>query len=677
MELRRLEGVFLEYAIDRHRAAEAYQASQSIAIRVRTQVPEVLLSLLGNTGSQLRAVVRENAGGKILLSLDNGYEILAENKLGISVNSGDRITLRVENREPLTLKVESLSGGVRGTEAVKNLLRAESVLTSLTDSVKQSLQNSGIVYERKVVDFLLGKVSFQELSNDQKFQALKALESVNLKEFVDKLKASIPARDTVLRGFIDSLEGALSHKDYANFMQTFKELKTYIDNRLTQLEGNLKNLPKEMELLRSFAEKPAERVTEFVKELPARERQPLEALLGRIAKGIETRAEVKSVVSMLGKVVTDYVARAEAWQTTGDKLVSTLKSLIDSSLNILFSKKPPPKAVVNNLIEQTKELVKQLPEGRLRDTLSELTNTRITPNENPQAVKETATRVLNALTELTRGSSLSLPQGERVLLREVTNLAVRVLQTPRGQTTEKLLPLLRESLTNPEQALKLVGQLTAEADKNPILREALESLKPTLENLRKPDVGAEYRRSEAVFRQIIEEVITQKKSETTEAEKEIAKLSQAKEALENLPKEAIKNMEKLDLIYQLQSFLVNTKGSKFFIPLLVKEKWKGVLAFSKREDSYRIFINIDMPEGFLGILMEAPKREFPDYMTINFKTDISQIEELINLKKGSLKREIEDLGIKVRSISVEGESRDTFEHEIIDEFGEGVFYMKV
>jgi hypothetical protein len=169
----------------------------------------------------------------------------------------------------------------------------------------------------------------------------------------------------------------------------------------------------------------------------------------------------------------------------------------------------------------------------------------------------------------------------------------------------------------------------------------------------------------------------EKSKELSEADREVKALFRSRESLEALPKEAIRNMERLDLIHQLQSFIVNAKGSKFFIPILIKDRWKGVFALSKREDMFRVFININMEGGFLGILMETPKEEFPRYMNLDFRTDIEEVESLINIRKDALRREIEKLGIKVKRLSVENSSRESFEQSIVEEFGSSVFYMKV
>ncbi|MDQ7082803.1 MAG: hypothetical protein Q9N34_07540 [Aquificota bacterium] len=114
MEGRRIEGVFLDSAILRNKAYEAYETAKVLQIRILTKVPEALLASLGDMGSRLRATVRSISEGRVLLSLENGYELEAENRLAIPIKVGEELSLVLESKEPLTLRVEKTFSGVRG-----------------------------------------------------------------------------------------------------------------------------------------------------------------------------------------------------------------------------------------------------------------------------------------------------------------------------------------------------------------------------------------------------------------------------------------------------------------------------------------------------------------------------------------------------------------------------------
>ncbi len=696
MEARRLEGVFLEYAIDRHRAAEAYQSSQNIAIRIRTQVPEVLLSLMGNTGSQLRAVVKESSGDKILLRLDNGYEILADNKLRVPVNSGDRITLRVESREPLTLRVENLMGGVKETEVVRNLLRAENTLLNLASSVKESLQNSGVIYEKKVLDFLLGRIDARELSKDQKFQLLKALEGLNLERFIKTLRENIPAGDTALRNLLQAMEVALRDKDYVKFMNTVREAGKYIEHRIKTLQESLASIPKEVALLKGISDRPVEGLRRLIDALPLQEKQPLLNLFERIVKGIATGGEVRTFENLLAKALPKVITSEEAVKGfIGDlpkgvaetpvsssqqnlkfpEPLRAFREVIVDALRLVSSEKKPPKEVVHSFVSNVKGLLESLPQvsGKER-ILKELSIIQQgSPREETARVVQ---RVLSGLQSLLSEPSNSPPQlgsPAREVLSQVNRLIQHTAPNLNGETTARLIEILREF---PEPREKLNSVLNTLREE-PALKEAITRLADALKEINTSIRQQSADRLEIQLREIVNHLQEKKSKELVENEKELGTLSRSRESLEALPKEVIKNVEKLDLIYQLQSFMVNAKGSKFFIPILIKERWKGVFALSKREDMFRIFININLEGGFLGILMEAPKQSFPEYVNLEFRTDVDEIESLINLRKDSLRKEIESLGLEVKKLSVESSSRRDFEESMVEEFGSSIFYMKV
>ena len=113
MEGRRVEGVFLQHALERSQALEAYKQAQRVQIRILTIVPEIFLETLGRKGNQFRATVMNATGNKVLLSLPNGYQIEAENRLSIGINRGDILTLMVEEENPVTLQIVSVERGVK------------------------------------------------------------------------------------------------------------------------------------------------------------------------------------------------------------------------------------------------------------------------------------------------------------------------------------------------------------------------------------------------------------------------------------------------------------------------------------------------------------------------------------------------------------------------------------
>ncbi len=190
MEGRRIEGILLDTALLRNRAHEAYETARTFQIKVLSQVPEVLLSTLGDIGSRTKAVVRSIGGQRVVLLLENGYEIEAQNKLSLPIKEGEELILKVENTSPLTLKVEQT---VSKTESLRELIKmaVETLSPPLKGNLKDFLESSGLDYEKKVWNFLKGTLGWKALSLDQKYQVLRALSSPDTYQVIEKVLREI------------------------------------------------------------------------------------------------------------------------------------------------------------------------------------------------------------------------------------------------------------------------------------------------------------------------------------------------------------------------------------------------------------------------------------------------------------------------------------------------------
>ncbi len=172
MEIRRIEGVFLQVLGEQAQGISAQRKTEELRIRLVSVVPEVLLESLKGKET-LRATVMDTSGGRGRLLLDNGYEILAENRMSVSLQRGDRLELRLEENNPAVLRLERLEGVLKGEGILKSLLEGQSPLTYSPLNLKESLFSSGIFYERRLYDFITGKLSLQELLSDTKAQLLQ------------------------------------------------------------------------------------------------------------------------------------------------------------------------------------------------------------------------------------------------------------------------------------------------------------------------------------------------------------------------------------------------------------------------------------------------------------------------------------------------------------------------
>ncbi|HIC97331.1 MAG TPA: flagellar hook-length control protein FliK [Aquificaceae bacterium] len=103
---------------------------------------------------------------------------------------------------------------------------------------------------------------------------------------------------------------------------------------------------------------------------------------------------------------------------------------------------------------------------------------------------------------------------------------------------------------------------------------------------------------------------------------------------------------------------------------------KGFMGISLRE-VFRVYIALHRKEGFLGVFIEAPKKEKPDFITVIFYTDSHTTLERLkgNLKK--LRESLSSLGLEVRKLEVLGRKEEDFSGLMSEELGSGLFNLRV
>ena len=265
MEVRRVEGAVLHTTSEQSQGIQTQRKGEELRIRLTSVVPEVLLTALTSGGAN-KATVLDTSGGRIRLLLENGYEILAENRTSVVLQKGDHVELSVENTNPFTLRVLSLDSTQRADVLLKNIMDGKGPINSLSDDVKTAIENSGLFYETKLKGLLTGRLSLQEVLSDAKAQILQELSKlVNLDkkssaELIHLLKGI--TRDLqrtnqevgILLMALDTLTlENLSHEDYVKLVKYLKEdpLISYLERkdidklvyRLLELVEEDKNLP--------------------------------------------------------------------------------------------------------------------------------------------------------------------------------------------------------------------------------------------------------------------------------------------------------------------------------------------------------------------------------------------------------------------------------------------------
>ena len=503
MEGKRIEGVLLDTAIARDKASEAYETAKALQIKILSRVPESLLAILSDAGSKIKAQVRETGKGKIVLMLENGYELEAQNRLSIPVKEGDELVLSLERQTPPILRVERVVSKLKGMGEI--LRRVLPVFTPPADTeLKSFLSNSGLVYEKKVWDYLRGVRDLRELTSDNKYKVLKALSGIDI----------LPLRSVM------------------------KELREYDGKDTLNLLSNLGRIEEKLLNRKSSISTELNRIASFVEQI--------------------VRGFVKSLLS-------------------NKKIASLGFSIREETLTSMARN---PKAL-----------------DILQEALRDIELNRFEKFRNDLALL---------------GLNIEEPEHLPVF-------------------KEPLIASLRDSLKGAKLLLSRefsIGEFRELQDKVKELRESLKEVEESLDKLREVS-------------------------------------GQAKEYL-----------SKLEAINYLQNFLIAQGGKGFLVPFSLDEG-KGIIAFSKRE-AFRVFIKLNFEEGFLGVVVEAPRKENPDSLSVVFKTNIPQLERMLSLSVGTLKRELESLGLKVKDIKVLSSEEKEFEEEVIESFGEDSgFNMRV
>ncbi len=517
MEGRRVEGVFLDTAIQRNRAYEAYETAKVYEIRILSRVPEALLSSLGDVGGRLKATVTGTDRGKIILMLENGYEVEAENRLSIPVSEGEELTLILESKNPLTLRVERSFSGLKGTQNLLNKVLQTGISLLRDLNLKKGVENSGLFYERRVWDFIKEGLDIGELTQDEKYSVLRYLEGVNTSRIEEMLRNAVLSQS--LRERVGRILELLKDGRKIEF---FREL--------SELEGTI------------------------ISEINRKERE-LEGL----------RSSVRTVMRTLVDTFLFHLRNAGVRVSLRE--------------NALRGVEENPKG-----IDVLREALRSLEEGRTREFIQKLTLLGV-DMENPEVLSSVGDGVIRTLKDLVRGASQSLS--------------------------------LSTGVKDPKELSSLMKKLS----------------------------------------------------------EEVRELRGLRDELSGLPEELKAGLEKLEMIATLQSYLIASGGRRFILPF--SAGGRGFIGFSLR-DIYRIFIGLNLEEGFLGVVVESPKKDNPDSVSVLFRTDVRELKEAIESRLPDLRSELEGLNLEVRKLEVVSESQETFELEVAEEFGgKGFFNLRV
>jgi hypothetical protein len=172
MEIRRIEGVFLQHALETAQGLKAENISRQMSLKLLTTVPQALLEAFPE-GTLLEGRVVQTQGRTLRVMLNN-QELVAENLSNLEIKEGDQLGLVLEGKNPITLKIVSLQRRLNIEQVLQFVLdfQEEPPINLDLQKLQALVKNSGLFYERKLLDFLTGKVDLKSILEDTKAQLL-------------------------------------------------------------------------------------------------------------------------------------------------------------------------------------------------------------------------------------------------------------------------------------------------------------------------------------------------------------------------------------------------------------------------------------------------------------------------------------------------------------------------
>ncbi len=243
MEIRRIEGILLQQAIEQSKPSQAQKAGEEFRIKVLSSVPDVFLELSSGGSSTIRAEVSSSKDNLLTLILKDRFELKAENRSSIRFLPGDIIELKIEEGLPITFRITGLyRKGYEGNILNLVLEGEEKFYISINpEKFMEDLDNSGIFYERKLVELLLGKLKPEELIKDKKAQLVQSMlvyaeelssllnmeyeQSVDgIKKLLEALKLKVEEFNRVSSSLKTLLFENLDHEEYIKLAKFFESM---------------------------------------------------------------------------------------------------------------------------------------------------------------------------------------------------------------------------------------------------------------------------------------------------------------------------------------------------------------------------------------------------------------------------------------------------------------------
>lgn len=183
MDIKKLEGTALNEAILSSKPTEISQESENLSIAIRTTVSDALLGALSDeiaSQGYIEATVESIDNNKAKLMLNNGIEIEVNNEASLNLKPNDILKLVISSLNPVVLKISDVKTPTSPILALQKAISEENPQAQVIKDVNpQAISNSGLFYEKKLVDFLLKAKDISFLTKDAKYQLLENISNLS------------------------------------------------------------------------------------------------------------------------------------------------------------------------------------------------------------------------------------------------------------------------------------------------------------------------------------------------------------------------------------------------------------------------------------------------------------------------------------------------------------------
>ncbi|MCX8075495.1 MAG: hypothetical protein N3C57_00535 [Aquificaceae bacterium] len=617
MEIKRLEGLLLQHAAEQAQSLRAERANEMLKVKVLSTVPNVLLDLSMGSEGAVKARVSYAEGSRIGLMLSNGFEINAENRSSLNLMVGDVVELSLENTNPVTFKILGLYRKNQIEEVLNLVLESgDDFLFSINpDRLKETVENSGLFYERKLIDLLLGKLKPEDVLKDAKAQLLQTFQ-----KYVGTLSNLLGVDH---RKGVEGLRELIKRESY-----TKQELEGVINGLF--LEGidsqEYEHLVRKLEgmgqmgLLRALEQKDLPSV---LKELSRFQREGILSEFPALEKAF------KAVQSLQEPVLRELLKAVEEGSEKGiEEAYRRLLRLLANPESSVEERAYLPKLVgfeQKNHMEEVK-------------TLLELLRDRVRAHES---LKETLKNLF--LENLSNGEYVKLI---KTLEQSQENALINALE-------KKDLPAMLKEL--------LKKQSLGTLEKYPIFEKALAQL----QSLDKP-----------VIRELLKAVQEGSDRNVKEAYQLFKKSLEEGERLVGFERTKAQSMEqiihRLEFMNRIQ-WINLTHSNVLYMPVYYQGGRGGLMFKGGKE--YTAVFKLDYTEGFISGILTMQRNS--KVLDVKLFTNQTYWAELFRKSQEKLKELLKNEGIKLRSLSVEAVQREKLTESMKTSLMHEGFFMMV